>query len=109
MIDPAGAEGVAVQFNQLNPAQAERLALLLEECGEVVQAIGKILRHGYGSKHPTMPGPTNDEALEQELGDVLAAMKLLADAGDITESRVTYRTKWKLIKVGKYLHHQVKS
>ena len=33
-------------FNGLTPAEAERLALLMEECGEVVQIIGKVLRHG---------------------------------------------------------------
>lgn len=39
-------------FNRLTPAEAERLALLAEECGEAIQAIGKILRHGYESNHP---------------------------------------------------------
>ena len=34
-------------FNKLTPAQAERLAILIEECGEVIQAATKILRHGY--------------------------------------------------------------
>ena len=43
-------------FNQLTPAEAERLALLLEELGEAQQAIGKILRHGYASTHPANPG-----------------------------------------------------
>lgn len=39
-------------FNQLSPAEAERLALLSEELGEAQQAIGKILRHGQ----PSMQG-----------------------------------------------------
>lgn len=56
---------VSQHFNQLTPAEAERLALLAEECGEVIQAIGKILRHGYESRHPD-GGPTNREALERE-------------------------------------------
>lgn len=33
-------------FNNLTPGEAERLAMLAEECGEVIQAVGKILRHG---------------------------------------------------------------
>ena len=33
-------------FNNLTPGEAERLAILAEECGEVIQIIGKILRHG---------------------------------------------------------------
>jgi hypothetical protein len=43
---------VSQHFNGLTPAEAERLALLAEECGEVIQAIGKVLRHGYESRHP---------------------------------------------------------
>lgn len=35
---------MADHFNGLTPAEAERLALLLEELGEAQQAIGKILR-----------------------------------------------------------------
>lgn len=58
-------------FNQLTPAQAEVLALLAEEAGELIQAIGKILRHGLESTHPANPGgPTNADALVRELGDV---------------------------------------
>ena len=37
-------------FNKLSAAEAERLALLLEELGEAQQAIGKILRHGYENR-----------------------------------------------------------
>jgi hypothetical protein len=33
-------------------AERERLAMLAEEAGEIVQIIGKILRHGYESYHP---------------------------------------------------------
>ncbi len=59
----------AEHFNQLSPSEAERLAMLAEGCGEVVQAIGKILRHGYESTHPD-GGPTNRATLERECGDV---------------------------------------
>lgn len=59
-------------FNRLTPAEAERLALLAEECGEVIQAIGKVLRHGFESTHPD-GGPTNRESLERECGDVYHA------------------------------------
>lgn len=64
-------------FNKLTPAEAERLAMLAEECGEVIQVIGKILRHGYDSYHPDQAATpphlrfTNRQALAQELCDVL--------------------------------------
>lgn len=70
------------QLNQLTPAEAERLALLAEEMGEAVQAIGKILRHGYESRHPD-GGPTNREVLEREVTDVFFAANLLVEAGEL--------------------------
>ena len=65
-------------FNELTPAQAERLAILMEECGEVVQIIGKILRHGYDSCSPFGHNmETNRQALIRELFDVKAAAMLI--------------------------------
>lgn len=65
-------------FNELTPAQMERLAILSEECGEVIQIIGKILRHGYDSCNPFGANPeTNREGLLRELMDVSAAMGML--------------------------------
>lgn len=65
-------------FNALSPAQAERLAILMEECGEVVQIIGKILRHGFESVSPYgHSSETNREALIRELFDVKAAAMLV--------------------------------
>ncbi len=65
-------------FNQLTPAQAERLAILMEECGEVVQIIGKILRHGYDSCSPFGASQeTNRQALVRELFDIKAAAMLI--------------------------------
>lgn len=93
-------------FNELTPAEAERLALLMEECGEVVQVIGKILRHGYESYHPADPnGPTNRELLENELGDLWFAMDFVAD-NDLRPSEIARAHNEKRGKVGRYLHHQ---
>lgn len=93
-------------FNDLSPAQAERLALLVEECGEVQQAVGKILRHGYASYDPTKKnGPNNREALEHEVGDLLAALRLLW-ARDLSYSKSDARADVKAGKVKNWLHHQ---
>ena len=35
--------------NNLSNEQLEALAILAEECGEVIQVIGKIIRHGLDS------------------------------------------------------------
>lgn len=90
----------------LAPAEIERLALLAEEAGEVVQAIGKILRHGYESVNPLHPGPTNRGALEKEIGDFLAAVHLMAERSDVDRRLVELARTEKLAKVGCWLHHQ---
>lgn len=100
---------MADYFNGLSPAQAERLALLLEELGEAQQAIGKILRHGYESYNPTVPLAdrlSNRQALERELGDVMAAMGMLSAEGDIDASEVFRAKERKLLALKPWLHHQ---
>ena len=57
----------------LTPAQIELLGLLTEECGEVSQRVGKILRWGLDAD---FHGSTQAEKLETELGDVLAVIVL---------------------------------
>jgi hypothetical protein len=93
-------------FNKLTPAEAELLALLAEECGEVVQVIGKILRHGLESTHPNAaPIETNRYLLQKECGDLWAAMDLLAANGVIDSKAVAQHSTYKLRRVFQYLHH----
>lgn len=96
-------------FNQLSAGQTERLALLLEELGEVQQAVGKILHHGYDLYNPTTKTKgLNREQLEKELGDVKFAITLLCKCGDVSANNI-----WKAEcdkaekaeKVKQYLHH----
>lgn len=49
----------------------ELLILLIEECGEVIQAATKCLRFGYHSDHGVGYG-VNSVVLSRELGDVQA-------------------------------------
>lgn len=93
--------------------QTERLAILSEECAEVIVAVSKILRHGYGSCNPLAPTPpedknpeTNRMLLERELGDVMHAIAMLHDTGDISKSEIYRYEKEKAIKIKKWLHHQ---
>lgn len=93
--------------NGLTPAQTERLAFLLEELGEAQQVIGKILRHGYESSNPLVVGdPTNREALEREMGDVVCAFGLLADAHDVDRTASLGRALLKKTAVKQWMHHQ---
>jgi NTP pyrophosphatase (non-canonical NTP hydrolase) len=92
-------------FNGLTPAEAERLALLAEEMGEAIQVIGKILRHGYESTHPG-GGPTNRGLLEKELGDVQAAITMMAHNTDVDLRSISSHREEKMENVKRYLHHQ---
>lgn len=69
--------------NGLTPAQAERFAMLAEECGEVIQMVGKILRHGLDSSHPAEPSKTNYMLLSEEVWDVMAVLSAMGHKGDL--------------------------
>ena len=71
-------------FNQLTPAEAERLAILAEEAAEVAQIAMKVLRHGYESCHPDSPGWTNRMQLSKEVADFNAIVTLMDDDFDPT-------------------------
>lgn len=92
-------------FNGLKPAEAELLAVLAEECGELVQAIGKILRHGLYSVHPDTR-VLNRTSLEREMGDVRAAMIMLCAAYITDKDRIHDWGLGKLERIKPYLHHQ---
>lgn len=99
----------AIFDNHLSDAEIERLALLAEEMGEALHAIGKILRHGYDSVDPTVRTNKqidNRSMLEQELGDVRAAIVLLCNAEDVSNAMIQNRSVEKLEAVRKWLHHQ---
>lgn len=94
------------QFNQLTPKQVELLGGTSEECGEVVQVIGKILRHGLDSRKPTdINSETNRKNLTAELADIAAMTDLLIENGVIDA------TDWQALKDKKrarfeqYAHH----
>lgn len=88
---------------RLRARDLELYALLLEECGEVVQVCGKILRHGEASCHP-VSGERNRDSLHKELGDVMAAVQLLAHHGLLSIPEVRARARDKHQRVGRYLH-----
>lgn len=85
--------------NNLTPAEAERLALFIEECGEAIQAAGKILRHGYDSWE-------NRKDLEKEVADIFYAVRLMTSSKDLSEITILVKELEKSKKVVEYLHHQ---
>lgn len=97
-------------FNNLTPKQAELLAMLAEECGEVVQIVGKILRHGLTSFHPDNPPESNRELLAKELDDVIAVHAMLVGSGTIRKATSDPEAmKYIIAKKLRYAHHQIET
>lgn len=93
-------------FNKLTASETERLAILMEECAEVQQIIGKILRHGYESYDPTKDSPMDNRMLlELELGDLTHIVEQLKSIGDVNSNAIELRMKNRNNRVNKYTHH----
>lgn len=96
--------------NRLSDGELERLAKLGEECGEVQQMIGKILRFGFDSNVPgtdSLGEPLTTRArLEEELGHVAAVQTLMIQSGDITFAEIMYAKGKHRVKMQKFMHHQ---
>lgn len=90
----------------LDGSQAERLFLLIEECGEAVQAASKALRHGYESFNPfDDKHVSNRDDIEKEIGHVLFAVSLLVQRGDLNPAKIERYKNKKATEVFFYLHH----
>ena len=93
--------------NGLTKCETERLVMLAEEAGEIVQAVGKTLRHGYYSRHP-MGSENNKAMLERELRDLKMVVAMMEKSNDISSSVVKLPRRggvgWR--KKFKYTHHQ---
>ena len=62
----------------MNDKEHELLLITQEECAEVTQAISKCFRFGMDQIKPGK-SKTNREHLEEELGDLVAMIKLLSE------------------------------
>ncbi len=94
-------------MSNLSESELERLALLAEEAAELIQAIGKIIRHGYEFNNPDrVEDGTNREQLEAEIGDVLYSIELMHENDDIDKWSVEAGCDLAIEKKPKYLHHQ---
>lgn len=94
-------------FNKLTNPEIERLSCLIEECGEVIQVVGKIQRHGFEHRHPKYGNRPNRENLTAEIADLLIAIERMIDNGDVFEKVISYFKSTKLAKVDKSLRYNV--
>jgi hypothetical protein len=92
----------------LTAAERELIAMLAEECGEVVQICMKILRHGLESYNPEVPVEeryTNRQLLRQELTDVEAVKNMLV-ADDVVPEASLRAVMHAVMRKYRYTHHQ---
>jgi len=62
----------------IDKKEHEIMSIFQEESAEVIQAISKIFRFGYDSKHPDS-NQTNREHLAEEIGDLIAMVQLAVE------------------------------
>lgn len=87
----------------LSAAEAERLAMLIEECAEVSQIACKVLRHGYENHHPDDPTTTNRDLLTSEMADLIAVYELM----DVDFARIDAAAQEAAFdRKMRYAHHQ---
>lgn len=79
----------------------QNLEILAEECAEVIQIKSKIVRFGMDDVWPAR-GMSNREALEQELGDVLALAEVLIVNGVLSLDGLTAAKARKIEKMGRW-------
>ena len=82
----------------MNESDKEVLLIALEECAEVAQAISKVFRFGFESKHPKEV-LNNRERLEEEIGDLLCMIELMAERQLIDADAVDRAIENKLQKL----------
>lgn len=76
------------------PMTANGLAKLAEECGELLQVIGKRLAYYHTDEHPD-GGPPLPRRLEDEIADVIAAATFVVQNNRLDISRINQRIKEK--------------
>lgn len=67
--------------------EKEIMIITVEECGEVIQAITKILR--FGKEDKVTAAYTNMHRLEEEIGDLWCMIGLLVDRGILDKEAVS--------------------
>lgn len=92
--------------NGLDNAQIERFALLVEETGELLQSVGKILRHGLYNYNPDNPKHEyNILELTNEIVDVNHAIGLIVSSGDTDTSYAKTRAETRPTRAEKWLYY----
>ena len=85
-------EEVKIENNMTQ--REEALVILMEECGELIQACSKMIRSNGATKY--------ERELQDEVGDVLTLIELLKNSGLVTDKQIEDRMKIKKEKLMKW-------
>jgi NTP pyrophosphatase (non-canonical NTP hydrolase) len=69
----------------MNDKQKEVMLIAQEECAEVIQAISKVFRFGENDEYD---GQTNQQRLEEEVGDLMCMIELMQQYGVVNPTNV---------------------
>lgn len=94
-VGPGGLPLAKLRGTLTDELSLEVLALLAEECAEVTQRVGKIVRWGWDAD---FEGTTQRHKLEVELGDVVANVLLAAHNDQVSLGRILNHATSKLEK-----------
>jgi NTP pyrophosphatase (non-canonical NTP hydrolase) len=83
----------------MNEQTREALLILQEECSEVIQATSKCFRFGMDGMYQQ---ESNRDRLEQELGDVLAMIDILANQFEVSAERLNEAKRRKFKKLAQW-------
>ena len=72
----------------------QAFVILMEECGELIQACSKMIRSGGETKY--------ERNLQDEVGDVLTLIEVLKISGIVTDKQIEDRMKIKKEKLMKW-------
>jgi len=84
--------------------EEEALLCLTEESAELIQSITKIFRFGIYTRHKDLP--SNAEAFENELSDVLACVMIIKKLRIVDSAMLHDKISNKLIRLSKYSNNQ---
>jgi NTP pyrophosphatase (non-canonical NTP hydrolase) len=84
--------GIRVPKFNMDLTKLNKLVITMEECGELIRACSKVMRHG-------VEDPKYLSNLIDEMGDVRAMISVLARAYELDQSKIEDATQKRLAKM----------
>jgi len=86
--------GIGVLKFNMDLTKLNKLVITMEECGELIRACSKVMRHG-------VEDPKYLSNLIDEMGDVRAMISVLAKAYELDQGKIEDATQKRLAKMSR--------